>query len=179
MSFKTPVACKTDRPLAFHGVPQDQQAVVLHLDPRENRLGIRMSVEDGISELVQDRMVSSGGILKSDRFRSQDRLELRLSQVHSLMVNVLLINRIDQAGNITVVIDVLSNLCGADIFQLARQLQLHDFSPDLIVDLGRMCFSGPSEYDVIEEMDRIFFRLFLIGTLHRGRIGRHPQCKFL
>ena len=124
-------------------------------------------------------MVSSGGILKSDRFRSQDRLELRLTQVHSLMVNVLLNNRIDQAGNITVVIDVLSNLCGADIFQLARQLQLHDFSPDLIVDLSRMCFSGPSEYDVIEEMDRIFFRLFLIGTCIVDDVRSDHDVKFL
>ena len=78
MSFKTPysssfpISCSFAKPTGRSPstvFPQDQQAVVLHLDPRENRLGIRMSVEDGISELVQDRMVSSGGILKSDRFR--------------------------------------------------------------------------------------------------------------
>ena len=42
-----------------------------------------------------------------------------------------------------------------------------------------MCFSGPSEYDVIEEMDRIFFRLFLIGTCIVDDVRSDHDVEFL
>ena len=57
------------------------------------------------------------------------------------MVNVFLDYRVDEAGNIAVVINIFTDLRGADILQLLRELQLHDFSGDLLVNLRRVCLT--------------------------------------
>ena len=94
------------------------------------------------------------------------------------MVNVFLDYRVDEAGNIAVVINVFTDLRGADILQLLRELQLHDFSGDLLVNLRRMCLTRAPEDDVVEGMDGILLRILLVGARVVDHVGSHNDIEF-
>ena len=94
------------------------------------------------------------------------------------MVNIFLNDRIDEARNIAVVINIFTDLRGADILQLLRELQLHDFPPDLLIYLRRMFFTRAAEYDMVEGMDGILFRLLFIGACVVDHVGSHNDIEF-
>ena len=94
------------------------------------------------------------------------------------MVNVFLDYRVDEAGNIAVVINIFTDLRGADILQLLRELQLLDFSGDLLVNLRRMCLTRAPEDDVVEGMDGILLRILLVGARVVDHVGSHNDIEF-
>ena len=94
------------------------------------------------------------------------------------MVNVFLDYRVDEAGNIAVVINIFTDLRGADVLQFLRELQLHDFSGDLLVNLRRVCFTRASEDDVVEGMDGILLRILLVGARVVDHVGPHNDIEF-
>ena len=94
------------------------------------------------------------------------------------MVNVFLDYRIDEAGNIAVVINIFTDLRGADILQLLRELQLHDFSGDLLVNLRRVCLTRAPEDDMVEGMDGILLRILLVGARVVDHVGSHNDIEF-
>ena len=95
------------------------------------------------------------------------------------MVNIFLDYRVDEAGNIAVVINIFTDLRGADVLQLLRELQLHDFSDDLLVNFRRMCLSRTAEDNMVEGMDGIFFRFLLVGACVVDNVGSHNDIEFL
>ena len=94
------------------------------------------------------------------------------------MVNIFLDYRVDEAGNIAVVINIFTDLRGADILQLLRELQLHDFPPDLLIYLRWMFFTRAAEDDVVEGMNGILLRLLFIGACVVDHVGSHNDIEF-
>ena len=99
----------------FRGISQHDQILSVPANPCEDRIPVRVAGKNRICKLLQDLLILTGLIIESNGFRANDRLELRLTQVQTIVVNVLLHHRIDQIGDVAVVIDVLADSCRADV----------------------------------------------------------------
>ncbi len=114
--------------------------------------------------MVQDLPARLVLVFKGNGLGPHNGLIFRLPQIQPLMVDILLDHRIDEAGDIPVLINVLPDLSGADVLQALGQLQLLHLSGDAFIDLSRPGVTGPAEDQMVEAMDGIFLWLLFIGA---------------
>ena len=119
-------------------------------------------LSDFMLQIPQDSASSVGQRLKAEHFRLHDMLVLRFSEVEAVVINIVLRYRIDQIGNVPVIVDVFTNSGRTDILQMNRQCQFYDPSGNILVGFGQIVLfflpyrrAFPPEHNMIEGMNRV------------------------
>ena len=105
----------------------------------------------------------------------------RLPGIEAAVVDVVLHDWVQQVGNIPPHIDVVPDLCGADILVVLFQLQVDDLSRNRVGLTGFFIqILGISrEDDVVKRMDGVFARLQPIAGSVLHHVGSHCNVDFL
>ena len=89
------------------------------------------------------------------------------------MVYIFLHHRIDEIGDIPVMIDIFTYFRGADVLQLRGKLQFLHFSCDAIINLSRPGITGAAEDQMIKAVYGVFCRYFFIGAGIMDHVGAY------
>ena len=124
------VAGRADQPVVLRGVPEQQHPVAGLPQAGQQTVSLRFGGEDHLSDLVVQRLVRLRHILKGIGAGLDDRLVFRLTEIKPVIVDIFFHHRIDEVRDVTVPVDVLTDLCGTDLLQFRGELQLHQVAGD-------------------------------------------------
>ena len=118
-----------------------------------------------------------GFMLDFNSFCLKQSFILWLSQIQPTVIDIVLGDSINQIGNISVMVDIFTDSCGADVLKVCRQFQFHNRILNHIIRcLVPSALSGFSaENNMRECHNRIFFRFHTIrgSVLHNVTACHH------
>ena len=108
----------------------------------------------GLPDGQRDRRIGLVRLFKGDRPRLDDRLEFRLVQIESVVVDIFLDHRVDQVRDVAALVDVFPDPAGGDLLQFRRKLQLDEPAGDAVQHAGivagvRFPVPHPPDDDVV------------------------------
>ena len=112
---------------------------------------------------------------KMDNFHSlclQKLFILRFAQIKAVFINIILCHRVNEVGNIAVIVNVFPNARRTDVLKMRRQFQFNNAALyggiGIVVPLRAALSAFPPKQDMREGMDGVFLRFFAVrrSVLH-------------